>query len=219
MSNPIEIITGTTKYPAPFTHRVLILCHEKKIPYILTQINTEQKPDWFIAIAPLGLVPVMRIEGEVIQDSRAIWEYLDITYQPSLLPTNAIECAKHRSWIAFGDELAQEIAQFVKQGKMLTHDLTALYKLLQILDEQIKGSYFFGEIFSMVDITLISHILWIDSLEQKALPFKILQKYTKITSWLSRMKLRPSIRETMGDNYIEEFIAVLKQYNLLNGCS
>lgn len=52
----IEIITSEGNYPAPFTHRVLILCHEKNIPYKLTPINTYQKPDWFLAIAPLGLV-------------------------------------------------------------------------------------------------------------------------------------------------------------------
>lgn len=217
MTKSIEIITSEGQYPAPFTHRVLILCHEKKLSYKLTLINTYEKPDWFLAIAPLGQVPVMRIDDKVIFDSRAIWEYLDAAYQPCLLPTDSVQCAQHRSWIGFADELAQEIAQFVKQSKNFIRDLSRLNDLFNILNTHIKGSYFFGDFLSLVDITLISHILWLDALEQHILPCSIICKYPKVAKWLAAMKQRVSLRETMGENFAKHFIALLQRHNLIAG--
>jgi glutathione S-transferase len=204
-------------YPAPFTHRVLILCHEKGITYQLNRINTYQKPDWFLAISPLGQVPVMRVNDIIIHDSRAIWEYLDSTFKPHLLPTDPILCAKHRSWIAFADELAHEIAQFVKLKKILIRDLCRLDTLFKILDDHLIGPFFFGKIVSLVDITLISHILWLDALEQRILPCSILFKYPKLVTWLNLMKERPSLKETMGDNYTHYFIELLQNHDLIQG--
>ncbi len=215
MTQTIEIITSEGMYPAPFTHRVLIMCHEKNIPYKLTTVNTYQKPDWFLAIAPLGQVPVMRIDETVIFDSRAIWEYLELTFKPHLLPTDPILCAKHRSWIAFADELAQEIAQFVKQKKILIRDLWRLNALLNILDTHLKGPFFFGETLSLVDITLISHLLWLDALEQRVLPCAMIYKFPKLVTWLNTMKSRDSLSKTMGPNYSDHFIALLKKHHLV----
>lgn len=213
----IEIITSEGKYPAPFTHRVLILCHEKNIPYKLTLVNTYEKPKWFLDLAPLGQVPVMRIANTVITDSRAIWEYLDTEFKPHLLPKNSLQCAQHRAWIGFADELAQEIAQFVKQGKILTHDLTRLNSLFNILNTHLKSPYFFGDSLSMIDITLISHVLWVDALEQRILPHPIICKYPKVSTWLTTMKNRSSLRETMGEHYAEHFIELLQRHDLIGG--
>lgn len=214
-ANTIEIITSEGDYPAPFTHRVLMVCHEKNIPYTLMPINTYEKPTWFLDIAPLGQVPVMRVENTVISDSRAIWEYLDTIYLPHLLPQDPLECAKHRAWIGFADELAQEIAQFVKQGNILTRDRSRLYALFHMLNTHLKGPYFFGKSFSMVDITLISHILWLDALEQKIIPHLIINKYAKIANWLNTVKQRPSLYETMGENFSKHFIELLEKHNLI----
>lgn len=213
--NPIEIITSMGKYPAPFTHRVLIVCHEKNIPYTLTPINTYEKPTWFLDVAPLGQVPVMRVENTVISDSRAIWEYLDTTYLPHLLPQEPLECAKHRAWIGFADELAQEIAQFVKRGNLLARETSRLNTLFDILDSRLKGPYFFGNAFSMVDIILVSHILWLDALEQSVLPNLIISAYPKIFTWLNKVKQRASLKETMGENFTKYFIELLENHNLI----
>ena len=35
----IELITADTKFHAPYTHRIILLCEEKNIPYSLTEIN------------------------------------------------------------------------------------------------------------------------------------------------------------------------------------
>lgn len=142
-------------------------------------------------------------------------EFLDLAYKPQLFPEELYECARHRSWIGFANELAQEIASFVKQGKMLTHDLSRMNELFTILNQHIKAPYFWGDIFSMVDIALISHILWIDALEQQYLPFTVIARYPSVDKWLLAMKNRPSIHDTMGNDYAKRFIQLLRQYNLI----
>lgn len=214
---PIEIITGNTHYPAPFTHRVLIVCEEKNIPYSVTMIDTENKPAWFQEISPLGLIPVLRIDDQIVFDSHAICEYLDTFTKPSILPENAHLCAQHKSWMMFADECAQEIAQLVKKGNIVNGDFNRLHFLLDIYNKKLQGDYFFGSQMSFVDIYLFSHLLWLDALEEKKLVPSIIQNYSSIAGWLNRMKLRPSIKKTMGDNYSKHFLALLKQYHLIPG--
>ncbi len=133
------------------------------------------------------------------------------------MPENPIQCAEHRAWIGFADDLAQEISQFVKQGKIITGDQTRLNFLFNILNEKVKGPYFFWDILSMVDITLISHILWIYALDQRVLPSPIICQYPNVASWLTSLKKRPSLIETMGENFSEHFVALLQRYDLLSG--
>ncbi len=212
---PIEIITGNTSYPAPYTHRVLIICEEKNIPYSLTMIDTENKPAWFQTIAPLGLIPVLRMEEKIIFDSHAICEYIDTLSKPAFLPEDVYLCAQHKSWMMFADELAQEIAQLVKQGNIINADLKRLHFLFDIWNKKIQGDYFFGNQLSLVDIYLLSHVLWFDALEEEKVIPSIIQNYRSIKDWLNRMKLRSSVKKTMGDKYSQNFIALLKQYHLI----
>lgn len=213
---PIEIITGETLYPAPFTHRVLILCEEKNLPYFLTTVDTEQKPAWFLDISPLGLIPVLRVEEKIIFDSHAICEYVDTFSEPSFLPKNAFACAQHKSWMMFADEVAQEIAQLVKQGNIGHADFARLNFLFGVLDKKFQGDYFFGAQISLVDIYLLSHMLWLDALEEKNLTVPVIQKYEHIRNWLTRMKLRDSVKKTMGEDYSRHFLELLRRYHLIS---
>ncbi len=212
---PIEIITGDTLYPAPFTHRVLILCEEKNLQYFITQINTEQKPEWFSAISPLGLIPVLRMENKIVFDSHSICEYLDTFSKPHLLPLDSYKYAQHKSWMMFADEIAQEIAQKVKQGNIIQADFTRLNLLFEILSKHMKGEYFFGKELSLVDIYLLSHMLWFDALEESVLSNSIINQFPIIKIWLSNMKERKSVKKTMGDNYSLHFIELLRKYDLI----
>lgn len=206
MINNIELITSDLKFPSPFSHRVQIVCHEKNIPLKLVAIDVIQKPDWFIKIAPLGQIPVLRTENTIIPDSRAICEYLDNLSTPCLLPQEKLIRAQHQAWIAFSDEIAYEITQFIKQKKSGIKDLNRLNQLLTTIDNNIKGTYFFGDEISMVDIGLITHLMWIDALDEWVFPFSILQKHLRLYCWFQNLRHRPSIRETAGADFNKNFI-------------
>ncbi|HTV52993.1 MAG TPA: glutathione S-transferase family protein [Steroidobacteraceae bacterium] len=65
----------------------------------------EQYSAAFLAINPLGQVPVLRHEGHVIRESTVINEYLDEVFPvPALRPTTAYDRAQMRIWTKFVDE-------------------------------------------------------------------------------------------------------------------
>ena len=51
-------------------------------------IDLGNKPDWFLQRNPLGLVPVLEIDGKIICESDVCCNYLDNTYDGQLYPND-----------------------------------------------------------------------------------------------------------------------------------
>ena len=58
----------------PFVQRSVITLLEKDIPFKRTNIDLANKPDWFLQISPLGKVPVLKIDGNILFESAVINE-------------------------------------------------------------------------------------------------------------------------------------------------
>ncbi len=71
---PIELISFNL---CPFVQRSVITLNKKGIDYKITYIDLADKPDWFLALSPLGKVPVLKHGDEVLFESAVINEYLD----------------------------------------------------------------------------------------------------------------------------------------------
>lgn len=58
----------------PFCHRALLTLEEKKVPYTMTMIDFNNKPEWLLELNPSGTVPVMKdvSSGEWTVDSGVI---------------------------------------------------------------------------------------------------------------------------------------------------
>ncbi|MGG5811354.1 glutathione S-transferase family protein [Falsiroseomonas sp. CW058] len=82
----------------PFAQRTRMVLALKGVPFTLTEIDiTRPRPDWFLAMNPLGQVPVIRHAGRVLNESSVINEYLDEVFpQPRLLPEDAFRRAQSR---------------------------------------------------------------------------------------------------------------------------
>ena len=66
----------------PYVQRAVIALTEKGVPFDRVYIDLAAKPDWFLAVSPLGKVPLLQVGDEVIFESAVILEYLEET-QPS----------------------------------------------------------------------------------------------------------------------------------------
>ena len=125
----------------PYVQRAAILLMEKAIPHERVTIDLAAKPDWFLAISPLGRVPLLRIGDAVLFESAVICEYLDETTPGSLHPADPLDRAQHRAWIEFGSSLLNDIAGFynaadaeafaakrqrIKEGKYNLNDLPTI---------------------------------------------------------------------------------------------
>ncbi len=82
----------------PFAQRTRILLTMKGVPFELTEIDiTRPRPDWFLAMNPLGQVPVIRHQGRVLNESSVIGEYLDEVFPaPRAMPADAHQRAQSR---------------------------------------------------------------------------------------------------------------------------
>src|SRR5271166_2454443 len=103
----IENITLVSFKTCPWVQRSAIVLREKKMPFELRHIESDNRPDWFLAISPHRKVPVLLIQfrgspsrsgGVTLFESNAINEYLDETISPRLHPDDPIQRAINRAW-------------------------------------------------------------------------------------------------------------------------
>src|SRR5258708_385178 len=96
----------------PYVQRAVIALTEKGIAFERIDIDLANKPDWFLAISPLGKTPVLGVGDTAIFESAVILEYLEETQPKPLHPADALVRAEHRAWIEYGSAVLSDIAGF-----------------------------------------------------------------------------------------------------------
>src|SRR6266516_1712924 len=96
----------------PYVQRAVISLTEKRVPFERIDVDLANKPQWFIAISPLGKTPVLKVGETAIFESAVILEYLEDTQPCPMHPADPLHRAEHRSWIEFGSAVLNDIAGF-----------------------------------------------------------------------------------------------------------
>src|SRR5947199_2689440 len=96
----------------PYVQRAVIALTEKGVGFERIDIDLANKPDWFVAISPLGKTPVLQVGEVPIFESTVILEYLEETQPHPLHPADPLRRAEHRAWIEFGSAVLNDIAGF-----------------------------------------------------------------------------------------------------------
>jgi glutathione S-transferase len=138
----------------PFVQRVAILLQIKQVPFEITYIDLADRPAWFKEISPLGKVPLLRLNHEIVLfESAVINEFLDEAFHPSLHSTDIFQKACERAWIEFSSELLRLNYLMVRESDSakLEELKTELFSKLQRVEPVVIGPYFRGDEFSLVD--------------------------------------------------------------------
>ncbi|MGC9215037.1 glutathione S-transferase family protein [Acidithiobacillus sp.] len=208
---PLELIS----FPlCPYVQRSVITLLHKQVGFTLTHIDLAHKPEWFLALSPLGKVPCLKIdEHTVLFDSQVINEYLDETIAPVLHPADPLERAQHRAWIAFGSEiLGDQMQMMVAQGEeRFTAASRQLFDKLERLDKAMgNGIFFAGDDFSLIDAALAPLFMRMEILHAlRPLPrWESLGKLRRLTALLMELpEVAGSVTADFPDrlrNYISE---------------
>src|SRR5258708_35822929 len=96
----------------PYVQRAVIALTEKTVAFERIDIDLANKPDWFVAISPLGKTPVLQVGDTAIFESAVILEYLEETQPKPLHPADPLARAEHRAWIEFGSTVLNDITGF-----------------------------------------------------------------------------------------------------------
>jgi len=199
----------------PYVQRAVITLLEKEIPHDRTYIDLAHKPDWFRQVSPLGKVPLLKVDGEILFESAVICEYLDEITPGSLHPADPLQKAKHRSWIEFGSSLLNTIGGFYNapNQEIFTEKRDELAsKFLWI--EQFLGNegYFAGETFSLVDGVYGAIFRYFDVFDAID-DFGIFAETPKVNNWRHLLQNRPSIQQAVTEDYPQRLLIFLKQRN------
>lgn len=199
----------------PYVQRAAIVLAEKQQPYERIDIDLANKPDWFMAISPLGKTPVLLVDGQPIFESAVICEYLDDTLLPALHPTDALARAQHRGWMEFGSSVLNAIAGFYNAAndEVLTAKARDIHhkfvQLEAVLASKVHdGPYFAGSGFSMVDAVFGPVFRYFDVFDKLG-DFGVFEGTPKVNAWRATLAQRASVKAAVRADYDELLKAFL----------
>lgn len=211
-------LTLISHHLCPYVQRAAIALAEKGVPFERVYIDLANKPDWFLAISPLGKVPLLKIEyGDgreaVLFESAVILEYLEETLETPLHPTDALERARHRGWIEFGSAILNSIARFYSapDGAALAAEAEKLAEMFARVEAELgDGPWFAGCNFSLVDTVYGPIFRYFDVIDRIG-EFGILAEKPKVAAWRRALATRPSVRGAVTEDYAERLKAFLQR--------
>lgn len=185
----------------PWVQRAAIVLREKQIPYEINYIDSDNRPDWFLAISPHAKVPVLQIDGKhALFESNAIAEYLDETAPPRLHPADAIERARNRAWTDYvttfssavtGAAYADSEEEFVARTAKIPGPFGKLEAALA--ERGNAGPYFNGPKLSLVDAAyapFLQRYTFMDRLR----PLGIIEKFPHLLAWRDALLAAPAVQ-------------------------
>lgn len=205
----------------PFVQRAIIALKEKGVDFDLVYVDLANKPDWFLAISPLGKVPLLKVErpGEkeaIVFESAVILEYLEETAPGAKLhPADPLERAQHRSWMEYGSTVLGDLWRLssASNDAELTAAKDALTVKFARLEETLTdGPYFAGANFSYVDAVFAPAFRQIDALETVA-STGLFDKFPKLSAWRKALAARPSVKAAAPADFVDLYLDRLRKQN------
>lgn len=216
----VATLTLVSHHLCPYVQRAAIALAEKGVPFARLYVDLAAKPDWFMAISPLGKVPLLRLrQGDgkeaVLFESAVICEYLEDTQPgPRLHPQDPLDRARHRGWIEFGSsilsdlwgfETASEAAGFEMKRKALAE------KFARVETELGEGPYFSGGAFTLVDAVFAPIFRYFDVFDAITAT-GIFDGLRRVAAWRRALAARPSVRDAVAQDYGERLKAFLDHH-------
>ena len=213
MSSDLHLISH---HLCPYVQRAVIVLDEKHIAYERTNIDLANKPEWFLALSPLGRVPVLQTGDAVVFESQVIAEYLDEITPKSLHPDDPLDKARHRSWIEFGSQTLNAIGSFYSapDEAVFRDKQRALRQKFEKIETEIVGPFFAGADFHMIDGVWGPVFRYFDTFDQIA-DFGIMDDLPKVQLWRTALAQRPSVVSAPPEGYparLEKFLRQRKSY-------
>jgi len=200
----------------PYVQRAAIVLAEKNAAFTRRYVDLSAKPDWFLAVSPLGKTPVLLVGDEPVFESAVICEYLDETGMPRLHPQDALQRARHRGWMEFGSSILNTIAGFyaAPDARVLQARRQELQAKFAQLEQALPdgGPYFASERFGLVDAVFGPVFRYFDVFEQLG-ESGFFETTPKVRAWRNALAQRPSVKQAV----VPEYPQLLRRFLLERG--
>jgi glutathione S-transferase len=182
----------------PWVQRSAIVLREKAVAFEFRHIESDNRPDWFLAISPHKKVPVLRVDDTVsLFESNAINEYLDETIAPRLHPDDPVQRAVNRAWTDYVPTFSEHVtgvayaADEAAAKTCLDKIPVAFERLERALEKQNAGPFFNGEKYSLVDAAyapFLQRYFFLDRIR----PIGLIGNYPRLKAWADALMKRQS---------------------------
>jgi glutathione S-transferase len=196
-------LTLVSHHLCPYVQRAVIALTEKGVPFQRVYVDLAQKPDWFLALSPLGKTPVLKVGETPIFESAVILEYLEETHARPLHPRDPLRRAEHRAWIEFGSVVLNDIwgLYTAADAPAFAAKAAALHDKFARIEHRLgDGPWFDGKTFSLVDAVFGPVFRYFDVFDRIG-EFGVLQAKPKVTAWRHALARRPSVRDAVTGDY------------------
>ena len=214
LAAPLRLISHKL---CPYVQRAVIALTEKGVAFERIDIDLANKPDWFLAISPLGKTPVLLVGDKAIFESAVILEYLEETEPKPLHPADPLRRAEHRAWIEFGSTVLNDIAGFyAAPDEAAFRARTAqLADRFARLEARIAATpWFDGAEFSLVDAVFGPVFRYFDVFDTIG-ELGVLAGKPRLARWRANLAARPSVRDAVSADYpalLRDFIERRKSW-------
>lgn len=184
----------------------------KEVEFDVTYIDLLNKPDWFLAKSPRGLVPVLEVDDEILFESNAIAEYLDEAVAPRLHPEDPIARARNRAWTDCISDLSSAVSRgiaYAKTREDVDQGLADAREALELIEAELAkrgndGPYFNGPNLSLVDCAYAPFLQRFTFVDQY-LKSGLLDDFPLVAAWRDTLLADERVTGAVPDNFAEEY--------------
>ncbi|MCA9400989.1 MAG: glutathione S-transferase family protein [Candidatus Omnitrophica bacterium] len=192
----IKIYGGDLSSPANkvrFTANAIGIDYE----YIQVKIREgEHRTPEFLAMNPVGKIPVLDDNGFIVFESGAICKYLVIKHESSLYPQDLKQRTRVEQWTDFStlhintamskvifNRVFYQFAKVEKDERSLQDGINFLKRFLPVVEGQLEeNTYLVNDQLSLADLTLLS------ALDPAEIAEVDLSQYQNLTRWRAGLK-------------------------------
>jgi len=197
----------------PFVQRAVITLKHKNIDFEITYIDLADPPDWFLELSPLGKVPVLKVDDEVLFESAVINEYLDEITGGELQPREPLARAKNRAWIEFASNMLGNLymMKMSKDEERYNKYRDVLVSQLQRVEKRLgDGPWFNGEDFSLAD-TAFAPLFRQNSVADNQLSVLDPVTMPRVDAWAQRLLALPEVRDSVVDEFEDLYLSAMQK--------
>jgi len=197
----------------PFVQRAVITLKHKNIDFEITYIDLADPPDWFLDLSPLGKVPVLKVDDEVLFESAVINEYLDEITGGDLQPRDPLARAKNRAWIEFASNMLGNLymMKMSKDEERYNQYRNVLVSQLQRVEKRLgDGPWFNGEDFSLAD-TAFAPLFRQNSVADNQLSVLDPVTMPRVNAWAQRLLTLPEVRDSVVDEFEDLYLSAMQK--------
>ncbi|VFQ61897.1 unnamed protein product [Cuscuta campestris] len=205
-------------WPSMFGMRVRIALAEKEIKHQYRDEDLRNKSDLLLKMNPVHKkIPVLVHNGKPVCESTIIVEYIDEVWKgkSQLLPSDPYEKSQARFWADFIDKKIYESSRKTWTAKGDEEQESANKEFighLKVLEGELgEKTYFGGDRFGFVDVSLVGFYSWFHVFETFG-KFSIEAECPKLVSWAKRCMERESVSKSVPHPHkVLEFAQMLKE--------